>query len=146
MRNVQQCALLSTLANHFEFPQKVVDTVNQKLHQEVRRLTFIEVEQPLGRVTQVDMQSCMELLPYMPDVYTPMVLYYFQDACNTDAFVSLPVETLCDILADDNLAVDDEQTVLDAVERWLQYNAYDPQLSVALPLRERETWYGCGLG
>ena len=83
------------------------------------------------------MQSCMELLPYMPDVYKPMVLYYFQDACNTDAFVSLPVETLCEILTDDNLAVDNEQTVLDAVKWWLKYNAYDARLHVALH-KERE--------
>lgn len=128
VRSVQQARALSTLANRFELPQKVADTVNEALHQEVRRRTFVEVKQPLGIDTQVDMQSCVEL----PEVYKPMVLYHFQEACNTEAFVSLPVETLCDILADDNLAVDEEQTVLDAVERWLQFNDYHPQLRVAL--------------
>ena len=128
VRNVHQGALLSTLAKRFQLPQKVADTVNQTLHQEVRRLTFVEVEQPLGIDTRVDMQCCMEL----PDIYKPMVLYYFQEACNTKAFVSLPVKTLCDILADDNLAVDDEQTVLHSVERWLQFNAYDDRLRDAL--------------
>ena len=137
VRNVQQCAMLSMLANRFEFPQKVVDTVNQSLEKEVHRLTFVEVEQPLGRVIEVNLQSCMELLPSMPDVYKPMVLYYFHNALLGPAFVSLPVETLCDILADDNLAVDDEQTVAEAVKLWLKYNAYVPLLPEKLPLRVR---------
>lgn len=72
----------------------------------------------LGIKSFADTHACTELLR-VADLFT---LHNFQDVMDTEEFLLLPVEQLCEIISSDELNVISEEDVFTSVMKWVIFN------------------------
>lgn len=72
----------------------------------------------LGIKSFADTHACTELLR-IADLFT---LHNFQDVIDSEEFLLLPVEELCELLTSDELNVISEEDVFSSVMKWVRYN------------------------
>lgn len=75
----------------------------------------------LGIKSFADTHACNDLL-HTAELYT---LHNFQDVMESEEFLLLAVEQLCDIISSDELNVVSEEDVFSSVMRWVHFNTND---------------------
>ena len=72
----------------------------------------------LGIKSFADTHACTELLR-VADLFT---LHNFQDVIDSEEFLLLPVEQLCELISSDELNVISEEDVFTSVMKWVRFN------------------------